>query len=274
MLGIGRARARSSGLEGVPFFKVAAVALLIAAGASAAPLAARAESGFDPVSAPFSGVYIGIHGGYAWGDTSVVDGGTPLGAPPNPPYGAFACGPAATGNYCNVPFELSPDGGFGGLQMGFNVQSGMFVIGAEGDLGWIAIEGDKLLNRPFADQDFASADYGFYATLTGRVGLAVDRGLIYFKGGAAFADIENTAADFDGGAPYAGSVTSRSGIETGWTLGGGIEYLVSDGVSLKAEYLHMDFGSSTSRSSDGDIYRYEHELDTVKLGLNLQVPTL
>jgi outer membrane immunogenic protein len=57
-------------------------------------------------------------------------------------------------------------------------------------------------------------------------------------------------------------------VETGWALGGGIEYAITPRASLKAEYLYMDFGSSTAVSSDGDIYKTDHALHTAKLGVN------
>jgi hypothetical protein len=34
----------------------------------------------------------------------------------------------------------------------------------------------------------------------------------------------------------------------------------------------MDFGSETTRSPDGDIYEYDANLHTVKLGLSLRLP--
>lgn len=225
----------------------------------------------EPYAAPYawSGVYFGIHGGYGWGHSSIRDGGTNIENPSiNPPYGAFSCGPALTGNYCGTPFELESEGWLGGVQLGANWQRGVIVLGIEGDLGYLGIKEDHVLLRPFEDRDFASVEFGWYGTATGRLGYALDRSLLYVKGGLAVARIETEAADIDGSAIYEGSHIRSTQTEIGWALGGGIEHALGDRLSVKAEYLYMDFGSETSRSPDGDIYEHENQLHTAKIGLN------
>lgn len=259
---------------------------LVALGLALSPLASLADDNpsmqspanhGDKIGSPsFSGIYAGVHGGIGWGDTSIVDGGTLLGTPPNPPYGAFACGPALTGNYCNVPFDLGSDGLLGGIQVGANWQRGNIVFGIEGDVTLSGVDNSYTLVRPFDDSDYASVDFDWYGTVTGRIGYAADRTLFYAKGGAAFSKINITAADIDlvGGVPqiYQPGLTNFDGIETGWTLGGGIEWFLSDAVSVKMEYLYMDFGSATSTTPDGDIYHHKNRLQTINLGLNFHFP--
>lgn len=221
----------------------------------------------------WSGIYIGGNVGYGWGDTSIGDGGTTIGNPPNPPYGAFSCGAPAV-PYCGTPMQLSPDGVFGGGQLGINWQRGAIVFGAEGDFDFTNIDDNKLLIRPLTDRDIGSVDYDWYATLTGRLGYAMNDTLIYAKGGVAFAQITNTGADidyFNQYYVYQPSYTERSGVSTGWTIGGGVEHMLTTDISLKAEYLYMDFGSETSRSADGDIYKHENQLHTVKAGINVHL---
>jgi outer membrane immunogenic protein len=217
----------------------------------------------------WSGFYLGLHGGYGWGDTSIGDGGTLAALPP---YGAFSCVPALTGNYCNTPFELAPSGWLGGAQLGVNWQRGNLVFGIEGDLGWLDISDSKTLLRPFDDRDIASVRYGWYSSLTGRLGYSVHHALLYVKGGVAFADIRTRAADIDlvGGSfqIYQGSLIHQSDVKAGWALGGGLEYALDRRLSLKAEYVYMNFESGTARSFDGDIYKFENDLHTVKVGLN------
>ena len=266
-----------------------AAAFLVVATALPAPLLAAdlGDSYSGPLkdapiaAAPYSwsGPYIGVHGGYGWGNSSIRDGGTNLysgtGNKSIPPYGAFSCGPALTGNYCNTPFELDPKGWLGGMQLGANWQQDHLVLGIEGDLGYLGVSNDYVLIRPFNDRDYGSVEYGFYGTATGRLGYAFDRSLVYAKGGLALAHIEDRGYDLDlkGGSfqKYQGSEASKSGTETGWVLGGGIEHALSDRLTLKAEYLYMDFGSATSRSSDGDIYKYDNQLHTAKIGLNYRL---
>ena len=240
-------------------------AAVLAAAIAPSSLAAGERS----YPALWSGAYVGVHGGYGWADTSIGDGGTVI---TNPPFGAFACGPALTGNYCNTPFELAPRGWLGGAQFGVNWQSGGLVVGAEADVGWLDISEGRTLFRPFDDRDIASVKYGWYGTLTGRLGYAVNHALLYVKGGAAFADIKVSAADIDLVAGsfeiYRPSLIQQSQVQAGWAIGGGVEYALGRQLSLKAEYLYMDFGSDIARSPDGDIYKFQNELHTVKIGLN------
>jgi outer membrane immunogenic protein len=198
---------------------------------------------------------------------SIGDGGTPIG---NPPFGAFSCAPAVV-PYCDVPMQLDDTGVMGGLQLGANWQSGVLVLGAEAEFGWTNIEDSVLLNRPAGDQDIGAVEYDWYSTLTGRAGVAVDRTLLYAKGGVAFADVAMSAADLDNGQIYQGSFVADDGILTGWALGGGLEHALSSDVSVKAEYLYMDFGSATTMSADGDIYRYKAEVHSLRVGANFRL---
>lgn len=246
------------------------ILMALVAGLAASPTMALAEESTPAGVADWSGAYIGLSAGAGWSSTSIRDGGTAT--PPSPPYGAFACAVSLLGNYCNRPFELDSSGFLGAIQFGGNLQRGNWVYGIEVDVGWADIDETKHLiypTSPNQDSDIASVDYGVFFTLTGRLGYAIDKSLFYVKGGLAGADIEISAADLDRGAIYPGSVTRDSGLEGGWTLGGGWEYMLSQKVSIKAEYLYMDFGSSVSYSPDGDIYKTDHELHTARVGFNL-----
>ena len=232
-----------------------------------------------PTAAAFSGLYVGLHVGRGWSYTSIRDNGT-LGPLSAPPYGAFACGTALTGNYCGVPFELDATGWLGGGQIGFNWRANSILYGVEGELGFSKIAKEFTLIRPFQDRDIASIDMKWYATLTGRLGFVVPGDvLFYVKAGAAFAHFNYFAADLDlvSVTPrifqiYPGSVVMPGGTQTGWTLGGGAEYALNERISLKAEYLYMDFGAKTAISPDGDRYKFETKVQTFKLGINYHFP--
>ena len=226
---------------------------------------ASAQTIADRGRVAWSGVYVGAHGGPGWADFSIIDGGTPI---TNPPYGAFACGPAVTGNYCDDSLDLGVKGAVGGVHLGINWQSGNLVFGLEGDLGATNLSAEKTLFRP-NDADFASVKLDWYATLTGKLGLASDRSLYYVRGGAAFAQSEITAADMDlvGGkfAIYEGSAVRSDELLSGWVVGAGWEYALSSQLSFRAEYLYMDFGSFRARSSDGDIYDHDVTVQMAKV---------
>jgi outer membrane immunogenic protein len=166
----------------------------------------------------WSGGYIGAHVGGAWGDVSVkdIDGGVDPG-----------------------PFKYSSSGAFGGGTAGYNWQFDSIVLGIEGDLGYLGLQGDSKIasSDPAYHQDL-TLDGGLYGDITGRAGIAVGDTLIYGKGGFAF---------FDGEANQASTKpwyqATGTGTFSGWVAGGGIEHFVTPNISIKAEYLHFDFGS-------------------------------
>lgn len=73
------------------------------------------------------------------------------------------------------------------------------------------------------------------------------------------------------------NTASASGINYGWTLGGGVEWALSSSWSMKAEYLYLDLGknSATSRfvsAGDWDItYSERKNLNVIRLGLNYKL---
>ncbi len=74
-----------------------------------------------------------------------------------------------------------------------------------------------------------------FGTIRGRLGLAFDRALIYGTGGFAFG-----ATKIDGG------LLGGSNSQTGYALGGGLEYAFTQHVSAKAEYLYMPLSAKGS----------------------------
>jgi outer membrane immunogenic protein len=118
-----------------------------------------------------------------------------------------------------------------GGQLGYNWQWDSWVLGLEGDGSFTDADDD--------DGFDAAIEQNFLASIRGRVGFAADRFLIYGTGGAAFTGLE---VDFvlgdDDEADY-----------FGWVAGGGIEYAITDNVTLGVEYLHYEFGDE--EISDG-----------------------
>lgn len=168
----------------------------------------------------WTGGYVGAHVGGAWGDMSVkdIDGGVAPG-----------------------PFKYSPSGAFGGGTAGYNWQLDALVIGAEADLGYMGLNGE--LDVPYGPPDQAYHKYfkiedGLYADITGRAGFAFGDTLIYGKGGVAF-----TGGEGIQGTTKPWYNPTGTGGYTGWVAGGGIEHFITSNISIKAEYLHFDFGT-------------------------------
>lgn len=203
--------------------------------------------------APFSwtGLYIGVHGGAAWGHASVTD---------------------TTGGVDPGPFHGSGTAAFGGGTLGYNLQRGPLVFGVEADLGYMdqLAHGVIPSSNPIHHQD-ATVRGGLYGDITGRAGITVERTLIYAKGGFAFFDGQGRQVTTKPG--YAPTGTNTF---TGWVIGGGVEHALGHGWSVKAEYLHYDFGHQsgyqTSISDPPIGFQYNNKFDltadTIKVGLN------
>jgi outer membrane immunogenic protein len=75
------------------------------------------------------------------------------------------------------------NGFIGGIQAGYNWQTGVFVLGVEGDLDAAGLQG----TAPCAVVLNCTMKHNWFADITGRVGVvAVERTLIYLKGGVAW----------------------------------------------------------------------------------------
>ncbi len=175
----------------------------------------------------WTGFYVGGQVGYNFGRDTAFAAATATGA-----------GLASNG--------ASNRGVIGGAHVGYNfsTQSLPLFGGVLGTGGVIGVEGD-------VDGSSARANYllGGLATtsrdniqgsIRGRLGIAVDRALFYATGGAAFGGLRNTYVNTTNG--LTGSISKT---RVGYTVGGGVEYAITNNVSLRAEYRYTDFGKST-----------------------------
>jgi outer membrane immunogenic protein len=211
------------------------------------------DYGDDPIVVPrsyfsWTGFYIGGHLGYGWGSSSSTN---------LPDIGNGDAFDGADG------FAVQPYGWLAGVSVGYNWQYDHFVFGLEADLGYLGA--DDTQENALA---FTTVEYGAYGTLTGRVGYAEDRWLFYAKGGLAFANIENTAGAFTAGDIDPSDFTNLDETRAGWALGAGVEYAFQRDLSMKIEYLYMDFGADRSSNFDGDRFEHENDIHTIKVGLN------
>ena len=118
----------------------------------------------------------------------------------------------------------------------------------------------------------AKSTIDWFATVRARAGYLLTPSFMpYITGGLAIADVKNTLTMGDGS-------FSSSGTQTGWAFGGGVEYKFAPNWSLKAEYLHLDFGSSTQRPDVAipatvklTTAAVDNSLDLVRVGVNLQL---
>ena len=171
------------------------------------------------------------------------------------------------------PFTYSTEDLLADIRAGFNLQAGPFVLGLEGKVGYLDPIGKGLVpsTTPPNHQDLTITP-GATAELSARLGLGLDRTLIYAKGGAVW--FGGTALQTT---TKPGYQTEPSGNFTGWTAGLGIEAMIAGNLSLSAEYTHTVYGTVTGdQLSTGDDpigYRYYDDTafstDTITVGLNV-----
>lgn len=219
-------------------------ALSFAGAALAADLPVKAAPMYAPAPIySWTGFYLGGHVGAGWGttETTLDVGNTFIGAPVSQTVNQLISGTLGL----QLPIAQTQMNGFlGGLQTGYNWQSGVFVFGVEGDITWSGIKG----NSPCVLVFNCTSEVRWIADITGRLGVTVgDRGLVYIKGGAAWADsrvgINQSVTVTTGPFTAFGGVSgSETNTRFGGTLGTGIEYGFMPGWSVKVEYDYYDFG--------------------------------
>lgn len=191
----------------------------------------------------WTGFYLGAHIGGAYGASSWSD-------------------PITGGN------NTSNSMGFlGGGQVGANVQFNALVLGIEGDFSWT---GGMGLNNNGTDSlgNALNTKPNWTSTVTGRIGMAFDRLLIYGKGGLALAQDQSSLTDLGG------NVSSVTSTRTGWTAGAGLEYALDNNWSARIEYDYLGFGSEALNFSTPLLPAYSTNanlnIQEVKAGLDFK----
>jgi outer membrane immunogenic protein len=146
-------------------------------------------------------------------------------------------------------------GFLGGAQAGANYQLNMLVLGVEGDFSWTGLKGSGVDSIG----DAIGTNTQWTSTVTGRIGAAFNRLLLYGKGGVAFAQDQSNFTDtFGNGA-------NTAFMRTGWTAGAGLEYGITRNWSAKIEYDYLSFGPQALNFTTATTPLY-----TSNAGLNVQ----
>jgi outer membrane immunogenic protein len=191
----------------------------------------------------WTGVYIGINGGGAWGRNNWAEtpwASTPMG-----------------GSY-------SLSGGLLGGTLGYNLQAGTssVVLGAEVDLAWANIKGST---PPFVAQVVSfpgpiitptpgctpncEIANPWLATARLRLGYSFDWILPFVTAGVAIGRLEANVA----GIPLG----RQSANNLGWTVGGGVEMVISGPWTAKLEFLHADLNHFSCDKSCGNLSSFD-----------------
>jgi outer membrane immunogenic protein len=213
------------------------IATALAALAVTAPSAQAADMGppiykAPPYAAPvygiWSGFYVGVNGGYGFGSS----------------------------DWDFPAVSADPEGGLVGGTIGYNMQTGPWVFGLEGDFDWADMKGNT--NCVIG---VCQTKTDWFATARGRIGYAGwSNAMIYFTGGGAFADVKGSSTAF----------ADTSKTMAGWTVGGGVEYAFAGNWSAKVEYLYSDLGSFDCAAACGFVAPDEISYTTnmVRGGIN------
>lgn len=164
----------------------------------------------------WSGLYFGGVVGYNWNEDRTTEYLT------------------ATGAARNVYFDYDADGISGGLKLGVNFQTHAFVYGIEADIEGTNIDGgfiDRIENLGKGVDTYA-----WQGSVRGRLGVAFDRVLVYGTGGFSYAKIKNTYTLV----PFSISEPIED-VRTGWNIGAGVDYALTDNLILGLEYRHTEF---------------------------------
>lgn len=207
----------------------AILASIMSASAFAADLPRRSAA---PAPAPvfvapvftWTGFYVGVQGGYAWGDAETRNF-IALGA-------------------LNVQASPKPKGVFGGVHVGYNHQFGAMVAGVEADVNLGNVKTGLVIGRNAAGAllppNAHSASLDSFGSVRLRLGVAAGHFMPYVTGGVAFG---NAKFRFN----HAGDAGRISETMIGWTVGAGIEYAFTGNWSARAEYRYTDFGNASGR---------------------------
>jgi outer membrane immunogenic protein len=207
---------------------LAAVAMFGWAGsAGAADMPVKAAP--PPPPPTWAGMYIGINGGYGWGESRHTGFGLTSG-------------------------DFNLQGGVGGVTYGGNWQMGHAVLGFETDFDWFDVKG-SVVNPACAAAPLACfTNNKWLSTERMRAGYDWNGWLLFGTVGAAFARTQAGITT----CPIPAACGERT--RAGWTAGVGVETMFWRNWSAKLEYLHYDLGDSlnygpVSVTDRGDMVR-------------------
>jgi len=153
---------------------------------------------------------------------------------------------------------INPSGPIAGVQAGYNYDFGKFVVGVEGDLQWSGVKGSHA-----AAISTATASLDYFGTVRLRGGLPVEgRTLPYITAGVSFGQVSATSTFGGGFASTQQAVGLAAGI--------GTEFALTDNLTLKAEYLYVDFGDVTFFPGTIIEEKVRSRMGAARVGLNLK----
>lgn len=183
----------------------------------------------------------------------------------------------------NRNLKIDGNGFMGGGQAGYNyLLPSNWLIGFEADAAGTTINPCMFEAGRYGAAGSYTLNYAssldFLGTARARLGYVLpQKFLVYGTAGLAYGGVNTDATiHFQSGTDNTNFNVHRSAIDLGWTVGAGVEYPVTDRLSVRSEYLYADLGSNTmfsgvlvtgSLNASGNI-KAETSAHIIRLALN------
>ncbi len=182
---------------------------------------------------PWTGFYIGGSAGYGWGEQEMK--------------GAYLNNSVQiTGAQMVTDTKPSLDSGMGSFEAGYDFMvNDKVLLGAEAKVVGGSFSADyqsSPILSGLGSNFTAHSKMNWLSTIKAKAGALVGDALVYVDGGLAVAD-EKLSIDSVFESSHYNS--SKSDTRTGWVLGVGAEQPISDNLTAKIEYQHVDLGDQT-----------------------------
>lgn len=232
---------------------------LAAAGqpASAADIPLRASAVHASAVHSWAGIYLGGHAGYGRARAEITD---------------IQDYSFADASFPGFKYAFNHRGFLGGMQAGYQVQSGAAVVGVEIDVAFSGLKTafiNPVRANPSGESFAAKIDW--FSTARLRFGYAIDHFLPFVSIGAAAVSVVNRFND-----PLDNSFSVVSGVKWGFAGGGGIEYMIDDRWSVRGEYLYLRLLRESGNFNDGFgccLFDWNNDLHVGRVAVNYRFPT-
>lgn len=205
---------------------IAAFAALAVTPGLAADIAVKEAPARSVPAWSWTGFYLGGNLGGGWAKSDWFEDAASSGSRVGPPGFHDA--------------SIHASGILGGGQIGFDYQNGWTVFGIQADAEAAGIRGNaSCFPEVVGSVQTCPIRIDAMGTVTGRIGAAFDRTLLYVLGGFAWEHER-----LDNLCNICTSLDSRfSGTKGGWTVGAGLEYALAGNWSAFVQYNYMGFGT-------------------------------
>jgi outer membrane immunogenic protein len=197
---------------------------------------------FVPPAFTWTGFYLGGNFGGGWSSTTFTD------------------------NLTGGAVTATNAGWLGGGQVGFNYQFGAAVVGVEATFDWSSLGVNPPAWTVAGLTSTASLSTKWVTTAAARLGYAADRALFYGKAGGGWVGNSATIST------STGASLTTSNTNSGWLVGGGLEYAFTPNWTGKLEYDYLGLQGWTATSPIvADSVNVKRQLNIFTVGFNYKL---